>query len=382
MLQDLLRKYMQGTISETELHELEECLDCADTSLSEALASLLEEAPEMPAYRDEDWEPVYARIEARLPERARPAGITRRQWPRFAATAAIVLALLGVFLHKQFSRPAQVAPVVAHDIAPGGNKATLTLANGRVIDLGEAQEGLLDRQPEAKVVKQGEGVVAYQKDSSMAGDGTAYNTLATPRAGQYRVTLSDGTRVWLNAASSLRYPAAFHGRERVVELTGEAYFEVAPHSSMPFKVTARRTPDAAPVEVDVLGTHFDIMAYTDEPHIETTLLEGSVRVRSGDRSVLLRPGQQALEAGFAQKVDTDEVVAWKNGLFKFNEATLAQVMRQVSRWYDVDVVYQYTPSQDRFGGEMYRNVPVSKLLKVLQASGVHFRVEGRKIIVN
>lgn len=379
---ELLRKYIERTINEAELEELTVHLEREDTSVSEALGALAAETPELADYKEEDWDPVYQRIEARLPGRTR--GLWERLpepprwlWAPIAAAAAIVLLLLGVFLHKQASGP--LPPAVAHDVAPGGNKATLTLADGRVINLKDAKDGVIDKQDKAKVVKKGDGALAYQMDQNETGTGNTFNTLATPRAGQYSLTLSDGTKVWLNAASSLRYPPAFHGRERVVELNGEAYFEVAPQNS-PFKVIVSRT--ASPVEVDVLGTHFDIMAYADEPHIQTTLLEGSVRVKSGDRSVLLRPGRQALEAGFTQKVDTEEVVAWKNGLFKFNEATLPQVMRQVSRWYDVEVVYQHTPAQERFGGEMYRNVPVSKLLKVLQASGVHFTVEGKKIIVH
>jgi ferric-dicitrate binding protein FerR (iron transport regulator) len=192
--------------------------------------------------------------------------------------------------------------------------------------------------------------------------------------------LADGTKVWLNAASSLRFPAAFAGKERIVELNGEGYFEVAKNASMPFHV---RVHD---MDVQVLGTHFNINAYTDETAMRTTLLEGSVQVSQGEQTQLLTPGQQAAasqngQIQLADGVDVEEVMAWKNGMFQFQGADLETILRQAARWYDIDVEYKQRIS-DRFSGQISKNVNLSQLLKILELTGkVHFEIEGRKIIV-
>jgi ferric-dicitrate binding protein FerR (iron transport regulator) len=280
--------------------------------------------------------------------------------------------------------PVRQAPAPAADIMPGGNKAILTLGDNTTINLDDAKNGVVGQQGNTQVVKSKEGRLDYYTVGAKA-SAITYNLLTTPRGGQYQLALPDGSKVWLNAASSLRYPTAFAGKERVVELHGEAYFEIAPNPSMPFKVAVSQQAGEAPAEIEVLGTHFNVKAYADEPAVHTTLLEGSVRVRKGRNIVPLQPGQQA-SWNSARDVrvvpaDVEEAVAWKNGLFKFNEATIEDVMRQLSRWYDVEVVYTNGIPGDLFRGEIYRNVNVSKVLKVLEASGVQFKVEGKKILV-
>ena len=290
-----------------------------------------------------------------------------------------------------------VSSVKRSDIAPGGNKATLTLADGSIISLDEAAKGVLANQNGVAVAKAKEGEVVYQPRP--AGDREteiAYNTITIPRGGQYQLVLPDGSKVWLNSASSIRFPTVFPKGERRVQLKGEAYFEVAKRNRiskgdksnrLPFVV---ETPDQ---EVEVLGTHFNVNAYEDEGETRTTLLEGSVRVRlagsteSPVSSRLLTPGQQSVLRASARSIqvseaDLEKAVAWKNGYFKFDRENLPSIMRQVSRWYDVDIEYRGEVPQDEFVGKIKRTSYVSDVLRVLKLSNVDCRLEGRKIIVN
>jgi hypothetical protein len=265
------------------------------------------------------------------------------------------------------------------DIAPGSNKAILRLADGTEILLDSAHDGTLAQQGVVKIIKLNNGQLAYNPQKGKSEE-ILYNTITTPKGGQYQLVLADGTKVWLNAASSLRFPAAFAGKERIVELNGEGYFEVAKNASMPFHV---RVHD---MDVQVLGTHFNINAYTDETAMRTTLLEGSVQVSQGEQTQLLTPGQQAAasqngQIQLADGVDVEEVMAWKNGMFQFQGADLETILRQAARWYDIDVEYKQRIS-DRFSGQISKNVNLSQLLKILELTGkVHFEIEGRKIIV-
>lgn len=289
--------------------------------------------------------------------------------------------------------------IVTSDISPGGDKAILTLAGGERIVLDSARNGKLAQQGNVDLVVAGNGQLAYKRDAGGNADTTpanartGFNMLSTPRGGQYRVTLSDGTQVWLNAASSIRYPTAFTGKERVVEITGEAYFEVSPNENMPFTVKANGT------DIHVLGTAFDIMSYENEAEQDITLTGGAVRVSKGNASRVLKAGQQArLAAAEGSKVaggskpavairvvddaDLEDVLAWKNNLFSFNDASIETVMRQLARWYDVDVKYAGAVSQ-HFNGNIPRGVGLSRVFVMLELTGkVHFSIEGRQIVVH
>ncbi len=306
-------------------------------------------------------------------------------WLRLAA-AAIVLAFLSVggyfLLSKKASNQQQIAQNQIHDIAPGGNKAILTLADGKKISLTDAKNGTLANQDVVNINKTQDGQLVYNisNHQNTPIQTITYNTIETPRGGQYHLILADGTQVWLNAASSLRYPTTFTGKERKVELTGEAYFEVVHNAKSPFKVISNGQ------EVEDIGTHFNINAYTDEPATKTTLLEGAVRVSENNHSKILSPGQQATVSNHTltiNTVDTEEAIAWKNGQFVFENENIHSIMRKLSRWYDAEVVYSGAISNEVFVGEMSRYKNVSKVLDILQHTGkVHFKVEGKKIIVS
>lgn len=308
-----------------------------------------------------------------LKNKPRPVVLWRRG---LSVAAAVILLVIGIwYLSLRSHQPSSAASVagIANDIPPGGARAILTLADGSSIVLDSAHNGQLARQGSAQVVK-ANGQVSYRAESNNAA--VVYNTMTTPKGGQYQLVLPDGTKVWLNAASSIRYPTVFQGQRREVEMTGEGYFEVARNTDMPFIV---KTTHA---NVTVLGTHFNINAYDDERNTRVTLLQGAVRVND---AVTLSPGQQAI-AGVGTRmvadIDTSAVVAWKDGKFQFGEtADIETVMRQVARWYDVQVVYRGNITR-HIGGTIGRDVTLSHLLKVLQATGaVHFKQDGKTIEV-
>jgi ferric-dicitrate binding protein FerR (iron transport regulator) len=306
------------------------------------------------------------------------------KWGRIAA-AAIVLFLLGTTTYLWLNRtPHNIARTenpsnpFKNDVLPGGNKATLTLANGSSIILDSAANGTLAQQGNAKVLKTANGQLAYNTDNEKPAE-VLYNTLATPRGGQYQLVLPDGSKVWLNAASSIRYPTAFTGKQRGVEITGEAYFEVAKNAAMPFMVKANG------MEVKVLGTHFNVNAYDDETMVKTTLLEGAVRITKGVATAILKPGQQAQlindQLLTINNADVEEAMAWKNGKLVFKQAAIKTIMRQAARWYDVEVVYK-GKIEDTYTIDVPRTVPASQLFRLLeQSGGVHFIIEGKKITV-
>jgi len=313
-------------------------------------------------------------------------------WMRSAA--AVLLTGLAVYFFitpdnkKQNTVVAETLLIQKEGIVPGGNKAILKLADGSTIILDSAANGLLSQQGGIKVQKLDNGLLAYTVNGKTVteNDEAFYNTITTPRGGQYQVTLSDGTQVWLNAASSIHFPVVFTGTERKVTITGEAYFEVAKNKAMPFKITAGSS------EVEVLGTHFNINSYSDEPFVKTTLLEGSVKVTvpvSGKNQSFefLHPGQQTAvnkegKISVLNNADLEEAVAWKNGRFQFKSADLKTILRQISRWYDADIVYKGNVDI-HFTGRLPRNDDVNKVFEKLALTGeVHFQVEGKKIIVS
>jgi ferric-dicitrate binding protein FerR (iron transport regulator) len=313
-------------------------------------------------------------------------GISRQATPVYRrwwmAAAAVLLLSAGSYLWRmnRSSQPvAQSKAPAAHiDVAPGKQGAILTLADGRTVVLDSMGNGVIATQNGSKVLLKN-GQLAYHKEGTATTE-AAYNTVTTPKGRQFQVALPDGTRVWLNAASSLRYPTLFTGKERKVEITGEAYFEVAANPAMPFRVKVNKTTD-----IEVLGTQFNINSYTDEANMNATLLEGSVQVVRDGEKALLHPGQQAQVSGqikIVSNVNVEKVVAWKNGVFDFQDANLEEVMRQLERWYDIDVIYKKGIPKLEFIGKMGRDLSLSAVLNGLQMSKVHFRLEeGRRLIV-
>lgn len=276
--------------------------------------------------------------------------------------------------------------IVQNDIEAGEDKAILILGDGTKIVLDDAQNGILANQGGNSILKAAEGELIYSfteesvKPVDKSAELVIYNTIETPKGGKFQVRLPDGSKVWLNAASSLRFPTSFSGTKRQVELKGEAYFEVAHDDSKLFEVNTRNQI------VQVLGTHFNINAYADEPTVNTTLLEGSVRVSDVRTNIsqLLKPGEQSQLAERIEIVsvkNTSEAVAWKEGYFQFNEADIETVMRQIERWYDVTVKYEGEIPLYRFGGEIERSLSLLQVLKILEKTKVHFRLEGREVIV-
>lgn len=299
------------------------------------------------------------------------------------AAAVLLVVSAGIYLYQSqsinpASRLSQEAEVSV--IMPGGNKAVLTLANGRQINLETASNGQLAETDGVEVKKSADGQVLYRVISGINST-PEINTISTPNGGQYQIILTDGTKVWLNAASSLRYPTVFSGNERVVELEGEAYFEVKENQKSPFLVISNNQ------KVKVLGTHFNIKSYPDDPVIKTTLLEGRVQVsaNSSNEGKMLVPGQQALFDGNQITVhngDLKEAMAWKNGYFMFKDEDIYAIMNQVSRWYNVEVVYIGKFENKRFGGYVSRSKKIKDLLDIMESTkGIHFKIEGRKVTV-
>jgi len=266
-----------------------------------------------------------------------------------------------------------------NDIAPGGNKAFLTLADGTIITLDRTASGEVANQGSVQIVKEADGIISYKSGAKEASP-AYYNRVSTPIGGQYQVRLADGTRVWLNALSSIRFPSVFDGSARTVELSGEAYFEVTKNRDKPFYVSVNG------MQVEVLGTHFNVNAYPDEPSIKTTLLAGMVKLVRGTSNILLKPGDQGQTndtGGFilSKETDVDEVVAWKNGYFSFEGADVKTVMRQIARWYGVQVHYVGEPTKALFGGEIGRDLNLTQVLIGLSKSRVHFQLEGTTLTV-
>jgi transmembrane sensor len=310
---------------------------------------------------------------------------SKTSYVKYVAAAAVLIFLsAGAYFLLRNEEPKQHVAIQKYNIPAGDNKAILTLANGKQIILTDAKNGELANENAVAINKTGGGVIRY--DGTSANSEIAYNTMTTPRGGQYTLILSDGTKVFMNAASAIKYPTSFSGNERKVELKGEAYFEVAHNKKMPFRV---ETPSH---QIEVLGTHFNVNAYDDEPAAKTTLLEGSVKINKvADGKVIneidykiLKPGEQATVKADIQvaNADVDEAVAWKNGVFMFNDEKIESIMRKISRWYNVDVDYQGKITSEGFGGTVSRSKDISAILKVLEETGgVHFKVEGRRITV-
>lgn len=308
--------------------------------------------------------------------------VRRYRWWAAASAIIIFLGTGAYFWLQPKGKIQQIAETkILNDAFPGKSGAILTLSDGQQIELDNLGNGIIATQGNMEIRMKDGRVVYNEKEAATPVVAISYNTVTTPRGRQYQIVLPDGTNVWLNAASSLTYPTAFIGKERKIEITGEAYLEVAKNTDMPFKV---KVNDAT--EVEVLGTHFNVNAYKDEVSINITLLEGTVKVSLNNKTRLLKPGQQAQitgELNVVQGIDLKQVVAWKEGRFEFGERTdLKNIMRQISRWYDVDVEFRENFDQS-FGGSISRHVNISKVLEKLEMTGrVHFTINGRKVIVS
>ncbi|MHA4811097.1 FecR family protein [Flavitalea flava] len=358
---------------------LESCIDL-----------FLERSPDLPVLSQEKVEGILSRIHGRYEPQVQP--VRRIGYLRKWGWAAAVLLVTGVgtFL---WSRYTKVNPSFANgkeriqtDIAPGGDKAILTLADGTRIVLDSTANTNIAQQGKTRISKPGSGILTYNTEknaSQHVPSGEAlYNMVNTPRGGQFRVVLPDGTKVWLNAASSIRFPTAFTGSSRIVEVTGEAYLEVSKNIHQPFRVITDG------IEIDVLGTSFNINAYTDESSINTTLVEGSISVasvmlRSGQQAQITRAGGQKMlqRPALVNNIDLDRVVAWKNGRFNFNGADIYAVMRQLSRWYDLDIKFEGGAPKLKLKGEMGRDLHLNEMLDLLSEMGIKFRIDGRTLIV-
>jgi len=398
-LKRLLYEYFNNTVNHADCMELLEYLKNADVGKIEEYISedllKLDEGPElMPSQARDIWKQItsdtrYTNIAVHVTDNQSPTiKLYRRTWFQAAATLLIFLAVGLIFFNRQFSRPFVGNRYVKHEnttvILPGSTKATLTTANGEVLVLEQAANGLIAKSGNIKVLKTHNGQIIYnlkdQKQLSSVQQ-VSYNTLTTPKGGEYQVVLADGTKIWLNAASSITYPTAFNTKERRVKLSGEAYFEVAKDAQKPFYV------NTANGQIRVLGTHFNISAYLDDEVTSTTLLEGIVQVTKNQSSSLLKPGQQAsISRGSdyirVAEAKIDEVMAWKNGYFIFDEDNIAGIMKKVARWYDVDVQYSGSMDDQKFGGTFHRSKSITELLHYLEKIGnIHFSITGRRITV-
>jgi transmembrane sensor len=382
---DLIVRYLRGELTPEDHAALQAWVD-SDVRNRALLESLENEAQlenDLDFLSSVDktaaWQNISGKIGDREPE--------RRLWPVFEkwkyAAAILLFGLLSyaIFEMAYNGKRSEIAVAkpteVKNDALPGGDKATLTLADGTVVALEDINDGTVREENGIRVSKVA-GQLVYEIVKSAETAPNAYNTIHTPVGGQYHIVLEDGSKVWLNSESSLRFPTVFSGEQRGVELTGEGYFEIARNTKMPFIVNSGKT------RVEVLGTHFNVMAYANEAFSKTTLLEGSVKVSNGINSKIMIPGQQAVVGGQVQiqTTDTDEAVAWKNGYFQFENEDLKTIVRQLKRWYDIDIENEEQIPDKHFTAIISRNTPLSKVLKMLEMSGeLDFDIEGKRITI-
>ncbi len=386
----LLDRFVHSLLTEAEQEEWQSILQDPEyeSLIQEAMAAQFPSAPSFAAVPDQEWDAVLHNIynvdrQTGFRSSRSSRAILRPINRRMAAAAVILLAVVGgadyLLLHR---KPAPVAqesvPAPKKDsIHPGTNKAILTLANGQQILLDDAHNGVIGQQGNTKVIKLDGGQLAYAGGGA-SGQGPMYNTIATPRGGQYQIILPDGTKVWLDAASSLRFPTAFTTATREVQLTGEAYFEVRASAEKPFIVKAKNTT------TQVLGTDINIMAYDEEGPVKTTLIQGAVKLGEG-AGKQLAPGEQGVfGAGGVvdiKSVNIKAVTAWKDGYYFFERTPVQNVMRQIARWYDVDIVYSGGPPADEIVGRIPRAADVREVLHIMELIGIRFKIEGKTITV-
>ncbi len=372
----MVQNYLDGTATPEEIQLLEAYYESLDKN-----PGILNQ------YTDQQKEDLGSEMEAFLLNRmaaseTRILPLWKKPW--FTAAAASVLIFLtlgtGFFLvNKRKQETALKQITTPLDFTPGEDKAILTLADGSSIILDSASNGHIADQGKVAISKSADGQLVYgHQDKNIQDEQPAQmNMVSTPAGGQYRIVLPDGSKVWLNAKSSLRFPTFFAGSDRKVSISGECYFEIAKDRRKPFIIDV-----SGKQEILVTGTHFNVNSYKDEAAIKTTLLEGSVNVRNLTKpgKLTLKPGDQSVMASdgnfHVSQVDVDEVVAWKNGLFQFQKTSLEMVMRQVSRWYNVEVTYETNTPRKTFSGKIHRNANASQMLEILKFAGVNFRMEA------
>ncbi|MGN6297541.1 MAG: FecR family protein [Ginsengibacter sp.] len=374
----LLHKYLFGVPSFEEKAKVEKWYEDIDESGDIAGSDELLQIKEQ----------IYQRTWNKLNPGAKVIPFYKKTFFRVAGAAIVAVCITSAyFLFSNKSIPETTvaklpAPILKNDVAaPASNKAMLTLGNGKTVVLDSAANGSLAQQGNAIVSKLNNGKIVYNADNSGAVK-IQYNTLTVPKGSKpVQLVLADGSEVWLDVASSITYPTTFTGSERNVQITGEAYFEVAHNAAAPFIVKK------GDVEIKVLGTHFNVNAYEDEKSLKVTLLEGAVKVqRRGNESLNIQPGQQAEitrqgKIELNKEVDIDEVMAWKNNWFNFNSLTVPEIMQQIERWYNVSVTYEGKPSNKHFSGIVSRSNKVSEVLKIMEQAGIQFKIEGKNITV-
>ena len=399
-LDELLSLFAEGKISRDEFEHLFDYLrseDDDDDSINYAIDQELGKMKQCASLTDGEKDAIFQNIVTNDKFGQEPVSESSgnhlvRAWYQ-VGVAASILAMLTVGLYFYTNRTIDTQLVLSESqnikekpiIKPGGDKAVLTLSDGSKIILEDAKKGLLANQAGVSIQKTADGELLYSFAKNLNSVSEAlpeeviYNKIETPYGGKYQINLPDGSKVWLNSASTLRFPALFSGNTREVELNGEAYFDVAKNPNKPFKVI---TKDQI---VEVLGTQFNINSYSDEETFKTTLIEGSVKIIYKDRVVLLSPGQQFQPNMKSSKVieaDTEEVTAWKNGYFLFKDEDIRSIMRKISRWYNVEVNYSGNIPDVGFGGNISRSKDINEVLNVLQlTNAVHFKVEERRITV-
>lgn len=380
--EQLLQRYLNGQCSREEMDALFDYLNTPAsrrpllTAMQQEFERVLNEKHEVP-------QALGDRIETRLLQeigRTKVVPMRSRPYLKWGAAAAVALLLstaIGFYISRQPAAPRLAQRPAAPAASPGSNKAKLTLADGSVVTLDSAGNQII-RQGDV-TVQQHNGQLLYPVTAGPSSI-IRYNLLAVPRGGQFNVVLPDGSQVWLNAASSMRYPTSFAASHRTVEIQGQAYFDIKPVAGQPFIVKVNN------MEIQVLGTSFDVMAYADEPVTRTTLIQGAVKVKSGAGESYLHPGQAAAVSNTSgnitvQPADLREATAWRAGFFDFENASLASVLKQLSRWYDVEADFSALPDGNRFGGYISRNLPLPEVLPMLETDKVKLRLEGRTIKV-
>ncbi len=382
---ELISRYISGELNSSEKLALLEMLDEQDgiDTLDSIMRDNLAKAKNDFASQQQT-EKFLTALSSKIAtkENTSPQKVVKLfRWKNWVAAASLALAV-GVgttyILNKELPADSQGLAIVQEtkDITPAISGAILTLADGSQIVLDSLGNGQVAKQSNT-TISNNDGQLIYK---AQKGASSVYNTMSTPKGQKYNLQLADGTKVWLNASSAIKFPTAFSGSTREVSITGEAYFEVSPDNKRPFIVDVRG------MQVEVLGTHFNINAYNDEEVIRTTLLEGSVVITQSMKSKKLIPGQQAVVSklgliSLEQNVNLAQVMSWKNGLFYFEDSSLQEVMREISRWYDVEVVYQEGIPERNFEGEIQRNLKLSEVLRILELNKVKFSLEGRTVLI-